>query len=400
MNRADRLPNEFSSDGVEYRTLGELGTLYGGLSGKSKADFSDGNAHFLPYVNVFRNEVADLNDVFPVTVGGDERQNRLAMGDVLFTSSSENGDDVGMSSVVMAEPEAPLYLNSFCFGFRATEPDTYLPEFARHLFRSPAVRRQIVRTASGVTRFNVSKSRFLEVRVPLPPIKVQREIAKVLDEFTELELELEHHLQAELTARARQLRFYRETLLDFEEQEDVTWLPLLDVAAIGTGSRNTNEAIAHGKYPLFVRSQEPLASDTYEFDEAAIITAGDGVGVGKIFHFIEGKYSLHQRAYRISPRSPAIRPKFLYHFVREDFGRYLTMTAVHASVTSLRRPMFEKYSIPIPSLVDQDRLVRVLDELDSLDIDLTIRLSAELAARRIQHGFYRDRLLTFAEVVA
>ncbi|MBK6659236.1 MAG: hypothetical protein IPG43_14280 [Proteobacteria bacterium] len=110
-----------------------------------------------------------------------------------------------------------------------------------------------------------------------------------------------------------------------------------EMAIIGTGSRNTNEAISNGLYPFFVRSQEPLSIDEYEFDETAILTAGDGVGVGKVFHFIDGKYSLHQRAYRICVTSGQLHPKFLFHFIRNDFARYLATTSVHASVTSLRR---------------------------------------------------------------
>ena len=84
----------------------------------------------------------------------------------------------------------------------------------------------------------------------------------------------------------------------------VEYKKLQYLAEISTGSSNTNEAIEGGKYPFFVRSQELLYKDEYEFDETAIITAGDGVGVGKVLHFYSGKYSLHQRAYRIRRLSP------------------------------------------------------------------------------------------------
>ncbi len=80
---------------------------------------------------------------------------------------------------------------------------------------------------------------------------------------------------------------------------DFRWRMLCEIADISTGNSNTNEAVEDGKYPFFVRSQEPLRKNDFEYDEAAIITAGDGVGVGKVYHYIEGKYALHQRAYRI-----------------------------------------------------------------------------------------------------
>lgn len=170
-----------------------------------------------------------------------------------------------------------------------------------------------------------------------------------------------------------------------------------ELATIGTGSRNTNEAVEAGQYPFFVRSQEPLAIDQYEFDEVAVVTAGDGVGVGRVFHFVDGRYALHQRAYRIVVTVNTLLPKFLFHFIRNDFGRYLATISVHASVTSLRKPMFEKYPVPVPPLDEQHRIVAILDKLDSVVNDLSASLPAEIRARRQQYEYYRDKLLTFAE---
>lgn len=167
----------------------------------------------------------------------------------------------------------------------------------------------------------------------------------------------------------------------------VEYKTLGEVAVIGTGSRNTNEAIPEGKYPFFVRSQQPLLIDEFEFDEISIITAGDGVGVGKVFHFVNGKYALHQRAYRIHITSNHLNPKFIFYFIRNDFARYLATTSVHASVTSLRKPMFEKYPIPVPPLEIQREIVKVLDTFTKLE--------AELKLRRKQYQYYIDDLLNF-----
>lgn len=91
--------------------------------------------------------------------------------------------------------------------------------------------------------------------------------------------------------------------------EGVEWKELGEIAEIGTGSSNTNEGIEKGPYPFFVRSPIVRYKNSFEFNETAIITSGDGVGVGKIFHFVEGKYALHQRAYRIHiiDRSTTVR---------------------------------------------------------------------------------------------
>jgi type I restriction enzyme S subunit len=227
------------------------------------------------------------------------------------------------------------------------------------------------------------------LRIPVPPLEVQREIVCILDTFAELEAELE--------ARRKQYDYYRRILLSFDV--GVRRSPLGELAFIGTGSRNTNEAIIGGSYPFFVRSQEPLAINEYEFDEAAVITAGDGVGVGKVFHLSEGKYALHQRAYRVVPTSAHLLPKFLYHWFKEDFARYLATNSVHASVTSLRKPMFENYPVPVPGLDEQMRIVNILDNFDALVSDLSIGLPAELSARRRQYEHYRDCLLTFNEAL-
>lgn len=179
-------------------------------------------------------------------------------------------------------------------------------------------------------------------------------------------------------------------------RSDVEWKPLAKIAEIGTGSRNTNEAVNGGKYTFFVRSQTPLRINEYEFDETAIITAGDGVGVGKVFHFFTGKYALHQRAYRVHVMdTTVIDPKYLFYYMKSDFYDYLVGVSVHASVTSLRKPMFEKYLVPIPPLSIQQKIVDILDSFTTLTAELT----AELTARKQQYEYYRDELLTFGDDV-
>jgi len=202
---------------VRWAVLTEIGTLYGGLSSKTKADFKGGNARFVSYVNVFNNVATATAPEDRVAVGEGERQNRVRFGDVLFTASSENPEDAGMSSAVTVEPQEPLYLNSFCFGFRPNAPRVLDPEFAKHLFRSGAVRRQIVRTANGVTRFNIAKARFEQVEIPIPGLAEQALIAAVLDRLDALVEDLSVGLPAEVRARRQQYAHYRDRLLSFEQ---------------------------------------------------------------------------------------------------------------------------------------------------------------------------------------
>ena len=140
-----------------------------------------------------------------------------------------------------------------------------------------------------------------------------------------------------------------------------------------------------------------MRKNEYEFDETAIITAGDGVGVGKVFHFVEGKYALHQRAYRIHITSPEVLPKYYFHYMRTAFLPYIQNTMYQGSVASIRRPMLNEFPVPVPSLDVQERLINVLDNFEAICSDLNIGLPAEIEARQKQYEYYRDLLLTFAE---
>ena len=228
--------------------------------------------------------------------------------------------------------------------------------------------------------------------IPLPPLPVQQEIVRILDNFTELTAEL----TTELAARRKQYEFYRDKLLTVDTA--ITQKPISEIAEISTGSSNTDDAVKNGKYPFYVRSQEPLAKNEYEYDEEAIITAGDGVGVGKVFHYVNGKYALHQRAYRIHPSDEGIDGRFLYHYFIAKFPLYIAKQMYQGSVPSIRRPMLNKFEVSIPPIETQKRIVNILDNFDAICSDLNIGLPAEIEARQRQYEYYRDKLLTFKEL--
>ena len=131
----------------EQRKLGDVGTTYTGLSGKTKNDFGHGEAKFVTYMNVYSNVVADPTMVEPIEI--DNKQKQVEVGDVFFTTSSETLDEVGMSSVLL-EKQGPTYLNSFCFGYRPTEK--FDPYYLAYMLRSEGVRQDIVLLAQGISR--------------------------------------------------------------------------------------------------------------------------------------------------------------------------------------------------------------------------------------------------------
>ena len=159
--------------------LGEIGTTYNGLTGKSKDDFESGNAKFVPYINVFSNEKIDINNLGCVKVDSGENQNKVKFGDIFFTISSETPDEVGMASVLL-EDVGNTYLNSFCFGYRLNDFEVLNPIFASYILRGDKFRKSIITLAQGSTRFNISKSEVMKLRIELPSLSEQKAIAEVL----------------------------------------------------------------------------------------------------------------------------------------------------------------------------------------------------------------------------
>lgn len=167
---------------------------------------------------------------------------------------------------------------------------------------------------------------------------------------------------------------------------------LKNLAEIGTGNSNRQDATEDGRYTFFVRSKDTLKSSSYEYDEEAIIIPGEG-GIGEVFHYINDKYALHQRAYRIHVVSDLLDTKFLYHYMKSSFKKFITKKAVSATVTSIRKPMIEDFEVPLPPLSIQSEIVHILDSFTLLTAELT----AELTARQKQYAFYRDYLLDFSD---
>ena len=153
----------------EQRKLGSIGSTYTGLSGKTKEDFGHGEAQYITYLNVFQNTISDITMTDKVEI--DITQNEVKYGDVLFTTSSETPEEVGMSSVWLGDTPN-IYLNSFCFGFRPNQKiDLY---FLGYSLRAPYMRDKIKILAQGISRYNISKNKVMELEISLPNNEEQK----------------------------------------------------------------------------------------------------------------------------------------------------------------------------------------------------------------------------------
>ena len=165
----------------EQRKLGELGTTFTGLSGKSKGDFGHGDARFITYMNVFSNPIADLSMTESVEI--DFKQNCVTQGDVFFTTSSETPEEVGMSCV-MPENIDNMYLNSFCFGYRPIEK--FDLSYLAYALRSTTFRKGIIFLAQGISRYNISKNKAMDLEISVPSLEEQGCIGRYFNHLDNL----------------------------------------------------------------------------------------------------------------------------------------------------------------------------------------------------------------------
>ena len=158
-----------------------MGQTYTGLSGKTKDDFGHGQARFVTYMNVFSNPISNPEMTEPIEI--DPKQNEVEVGDVFFTTSSETPEEVGMSSILL-EKRGKTYLNSFCFGFRHSEKiDSY---YLAYMLRSESTRAKIILLAQGISRYNISKNKVMEIAVSLPSLDEQKMIGQYFSQLDNL----------------------------------------------------------------------------------------------------------------------------------------------------------------------------------------------------------------------
>lgn len=391
---------------VEWKKIEDLGSYFGGLTGKTKDDFIDGNAKFITYMNVFTNPALDISTTGVVRINQGEKQNKIQRGDILFTGSSETPEEAGMSCVVTKNLEEDVYMNSFCFGIRLDHPEQYNLGYLKHILRSNNVRKSISKAASGVTRFNISKSRFGKVLIPIPSLLEQTRIVDILDTFT---ASIEN-LEQQIAERHKQYEYYRDQLLDLEGKEGVEMKSIGEIGVFvrGSGIQKTDfiekgygcihYGQIHTKYGL--SATETISKiDKSLYDRCKKATKGDVIlattsedaeGCAKpvawlgdeiiaigsdtlIYHHNQnGKYMAHQ-------------------FLTHRFMLFKIKHAIGAKVVRIPAEKIAKFKVPLPSMEEQACIVSILDTFEAS----IANLEAQLELREKQYEYYKNKLLTF-----
>lgn len=384
--------------------LKEIGTFYSGLSGKSKSDFSEGNALLVTYRNIFNNPVLNPAIKDTVVVGKDEKQNEVLWGDILITGSSETPADAGMSSVVLFNPQEKMYLNSFCFGFRLNDMNEALPSYIGHLLRSTSIRAAISKTAFGVTRFNVNRMRFADIEIPLPPLNIQKEIVSILDSFTSLI----DKMKQEVEMRKKQMEYYREKLMAPQKNWEIKTLGEIGTFTRGNGLQKSDfrvkgfPCVHYGQIHTYYNTciyktksfcEEDLAKKLQKasYGDLLIATTSEDVkacckaavwfGAGDVAYSGDSFCYSHDQD-----------PKYMaYLFQTEMFAKQKQKAATGAKVIRVSGESMASFSFAFPPLVQQRQIASILNTFETY----ISKLEKMIELRQKQYEYYREKLLTF-----
>ncbi|MDS2171342.1 restriction endonuclease subunit S [Nesterenkonia sp. CL21] len=267
--------------------------------------------------------------------------------------------------------------------------DEHDPRYWLHLLRSEHAQQTLQIAAVGTTRQELSIRTLKTLRFLYPDKAEQARIAGVLSDVDGLIATLERIIakkQAIKQGMMQQLLTGETRLPGFTEPWSERSLG--DVARIKTGSRNNQDKKASGRYPFFVRSATVERIDSYSYDCEAILVPGEG-GIGSIYHYINGKFEVHQRVYKISDFALDASGRFVYHFMHQYFGLHAMENSVKATVDSLRLPTFKNFELQLPSLDEQQAIV---DALDDAEAELTLLQGRLEKARGIKTGMMQELL--------
>lgn len=385
MSRLSELLEELCPDGVEYKKLGEIAEIIRG-NGLQKSDFVDSGVGCIHYGQIYTKYGAFADKTITyVTPELAKTLKTVSTGDLVVAITSENVEDVCKCVAWLGGDDIVTG------GHAAIVKHKQNPKYLSYIFQTVEFFRQKRKYVIGTKVIEMSPKKLAEIFIPVPPLAIQNEIVKLLDNFTEL--------TAELQLRKKQYSFYRDSLLNFSRDDaDVEWRTLGEVC----------DLIAGGDVPKGEFSQ--VATEEY-----GIPVYSNGIGEKALYGFtkspritqpcvtISARGTIGYSALHLQPFYPVIRlivaipykhldVKYLFYILQMT-----TFKSPQTGIPQLTIPMVKTYPIPIPPLEMQAKIVSILDRFDALCHDLTQGLPAEIAARKKQYEYYRDKLLTFQQ---
>ena len=395
MSKLENLLETLCPDGVEYLELGKICRFQNGFAFKSSL-FRSSGLPILRITNIKDSKLSEEGYVFFELK--DYKENlesyKVNKGDVVVAMSGATTGKVGYNYT-----NNIYYLNQRVGMFVPNE-EKLNKRYLFHWLCSKS--NEILNISSGSgAQPNLSSIKMMQFKIPVPPIEVQKEIVKILDNFTMLSEKLSEKLSAELTARKKQYEFYRDKLLTFDKTNvaNIEWKKIDDLIDYVQPSKYIVDSTEYDDSyttPVLTAGQSFILGYTDETDgiynaskEKPVIIFDDFTAG---FHWVDFNFKVKSSAMKILVPKDGIVFRFFYYLM----GKINYTSSAH---TRLWIGTYSQFSIPIPPLDVQERIVRVLDNFDAICSDLKIGLPSEIEKRQQQYEYYRDKLLTFKEKV-
>lgn len=296
----------------------------------------------------------------------------LKKGDFAYNKSYSVGYDYGSIKRLDRYEDGVVSTLYICMTLTSDTTSDYLTHYFDSMKWNKSVSEISAEGARNHGLLNIPTESFFQTKHYLAPtLAEQQKIADFLsnvDSIITAETKILNTLQKKKKALmqklfTRQLRFKFADGTDFPAWEEKK---VIDFAKVDTGANNTQDKVEDGPYPFYVRSPIIYRSNKYIFDfPEAVLTVGDGVGTGKVFHYVQGKFDCHQRVYVIHDFENVLGKYFYFYFSEKFYARVKPMSAKN-SVDSVRREMITDMKIPIPCKAEQQKIADCLSSMDSL----------------------------------
>lgn len=369
---------------VEWKTLGELGEFTRG-NGLQKKDFTESGIPCIHYGQIYTyyGNFAEETKSF-VSSNLAKRLKKAQKGDLIIATTSENIEDVCKPLVWLGEDE--VCVSGETYVFKHNQNSKYI----LYYLQTPMFFDYKKQNRTGTKVIRVHGDKLAKFEIPIPPLKVQEEIVRILDTFTELTAEL----KAELKARKKQYTYYRDKLLSFEDEE-VEWKMLGEVFHMQAGKNISSSNIkaefsAEYKYPCFGGNGVRGYVKVNSHDGEHLLIGRQGALCGNVQQ-MNGKFYATEHAVVLTAKEN-IDIGWAFHMLTlMNLNQYATQSAQ----PGLAVGRVERLQIPIPSIDEQERIASLLDKFYTLTSSITEGLPREIELRQKQYEYYRNMLLSF-----
>ncbi len=363
--------------------LGDLVKIYDGTH--MTPEYKESGIPFYSVEHLTNNDFKNTKFISQEVFEKENKRVKLEKGDILMTRIG----DIGTPKYINWDVNASFYVSLALI----KQSEKINPEYLSHFITSEYSKRELHKKTIHVAfPKKINLGEIGECLVRLPVQSEQTKIANFLTAIDEkiTQLTQKHDLLTQYKKGVMQqifsqeLRFKDDDGKNFPEWQKKT---IDAVADVTTGDKDTQNKIDNGNYPFFVRSQTVERINSYSIDGEAVLTSGDGVGVGKNYHYINGKFDFHQRVYCLYNFKSDINGKFVFHYFSEHFNKRVMQLSAKNSVDSVRRSMITDMPINVPSYAEQTKIANFLTALDE---KITVTKSKLEAVKQYKQGLLQQ----------